>query len=115
MPLEKLCKTTDIPENSAKKFTIGEFDIAIFNVEGEFYAVDRKCTHMKGNLAKGQIEGATVKCPLHGAKFNLKTGELMEQPGTIAGWFKKGKNTTVYKLKVKNDELYVDLPSPVEK
>ena len=112
MALEKLCKIEDIPENTAKKFIIKDFDLAVFNVEGNFYAIDRKCTHMKGNLAKGLVEGTAVRCPLHGAKFNLKTGELLDQPGTIAGWFKKAKNTTVYKMKVKNDELYIDLPQP---
>ncbi len=114
MPLEKLCSTKDIPENDAKRFNIKNFDIAVFNVNGEFYAINRKCTHMKGNLAKGLVEDTTVRCPLHGAKFNLKTGELVTHPGTIAGWFKKAKNTTVYKTKVKNNDLYVDLPQPIE-
>ena len=114
MTLEILCTTKYIPENGARKFNIRNYDIAVFNVKGEFYAIDRKCTHMKGNLAKGLVEGTSVKCPLHGAKFNLKTGELLTHPGTIAGWFKKAKNTIVYKTKVKNEELYVDLPQTVD-
>ena len=111
MPKQKLCLVSDIPENGVKEFRISDFDIAVFNTEGKFFAIDRKCTHFKGNLAKGLVEGKTVKCPLHGSVFSLETGELLTQPGTIAGWFKKGHKTNVYKLSIKSDEIYIDLPS----
>lgn len=111
MVKQKLCQVSDIPLGGVKEFQISSFDIAVFNCEGKFYAIDRKCTHFKGNLAKGVVENKTVKCPLHGAVYSLETGELLNQPGTIAGWFKKGHNTNVYKLSIKKDEISIDLPS----
>jgi nitrite reductase/ring-hydroxylating ferredoxin subunit len=103
----KLCAKNEIPNQGVKKFKIGALDIAVFNVDGEFFAINRKCTHMKGNLAKGKLDGKKIKCPLHGSVFSLETGELLGQPGTLAGWFKKAKNTKVYKVNIKDDILYL--------
>ncbi|NHJ48347.1 MAG: Rieske 2Fe-2S domain-containing protein [Asgard group archaeon] len=103
----KLCVNTEIPNQGVKTFKIGDLDIAVFNIEGEFFAINRKCTHMKGNLAKGKLDGKKIKCPLHGSVFSLETGELLGQPGTLAGWFKKAKHTIVYKIKIKDDVLYL--------
>jgi 3-phenylpropionate/trans-cinnamate dioxygenase ferredoxin subunit len=103
----KLCANTEIPNQGVKTFKIGDLDIAVFNIDGEFLAIDRKCSHMKGNLAKGKLIGKTIKCPLHGSVFSLETGELLGQPGTLAGWFKKAKHTKVYKINVKDDTLFL--------
>jgi 3-phenylpropionate/trans-cinnamate dioxygenase ferredoxin subunit len=109
MTLHKLCPISEIPINSAKRFKISDYDIAVFNVNGKFYAIDRKCTHLRGNLAKGTVKDKTVTCPVHGAVFDLETGELKSQPGTIAGWLKKAKDTKVYSTKIKKDELYIEI------
>jgi nitrite reductase/ring-hydroxylating ferredoxin subunit len=105
----KLCSVSEIPENDVKTFKIENRDIAVFKVEGKFYAIDRLCTHLRGNLAKGKLEGKTIKCPLHGSVFSLESGELLSPPGTVAGWFKKAKNTHIYKTSVKDDFLYVEI------
>ncbi|MFW9922043.1 MAG: Rieske (2Fe-2S) protein [Candidatus Thorarchaeota archaeon] len=110
MPTEKICSLSEIPPGSVKEFKFQNYDIAIFNVEGKFYAIDRKCTHMKGNLAKGTVEGKIVTCPLHGAKYNLATGELLKQAGSIAGWFKKATNIPTYKTKTQKNDLFVEFP-----
>ena len=104
----KLCDISEIPEQGVKTFKIGNIDIAVFNIKGEFYAINRKCTHLKGNLAKGTLDGKTIKCPLHGSVFSLETGELLKPPGTLAGWFKKGKNTSIYRILVKDNQLYLE-------
>jgi len=109
MSKQKLCSVSEIPESKVKAFKIEGKDIAVFNVEGKFYAIDRLCTHLRGNLAKGQLEGKTIKCPLHGSVFSLESGELISPPGTVAGWFKKAKNTHIYKTSVKDGFVYVDI------
>lgn len=108
MPQIKLCAVSEFGEENVKTFRVGKKDIAVFKVEDTFYAIDRKCTHLKGNLAKGKLVDKTIQCPLHGAIFNLKTGELLKQPGTLAGWFKKAKNTTIYRLLIKDDFLFLE-------
>jgi len=54
--------------------------IAIFNLDGKFYATDDTCPHEGGPLASGFIEGENVTCPWHGATFHIKSGKTLEPP-----------------------------------
>ena len=54
--------------------------IAVFNVNGEFLAVEDLCTHDGGELAAGELEGDVIVCPRHGAKFCLRTGAVLSPP-----------------------------------
>lgn len=54
--------------------------IALFNVDGEFYAIDNVCTHRGGSLGNGQLSGTEVVCPMHKAMFDVTTGEVTRQP-----------------------------------
>lgn len=54
--------------------------IALFNLDGQFYAIDDVCTHQAGPLSEGLIEGDEVICPWHGARFKIKSGENTSPP-----------------------------------
>ncbi len=54
--------------------------VLIANVEGVFYATDDTCTHEDASLSSGSLKGELVKCPLHGSRFSLRTGEPIEDP-----------------------------------
>jgi 3-phenylpropionate/trans-cinnamate dioxygenase ferredoxin component len=54
--------------------------IALFNIEGNFFALENACTHEEGPLAEGDIEGHEVTCPWHGARFDIRTGEVLCAP-----------------------------------
>jgi 3-phenylpropionate/trans-cinnamate dioxygenase ferredoxin subunit len=54
--------------------------VAVFNVDGEFLAVDDLCTHDGGDLAGGDVIGDVVVCPRHGARFSLRTGAVLAPP-----------------------------------
>ena len=54
--------------------------IAVFNVEGEFFAIEDVCTHDGGHLAGGVVEGDHVICPRHGARFCIRTGAALSAP-----------------------------------
>jgi nitrite reductase/ring-hydroxylating ferredoxin subunit len=56
--------------------------IAVFNVAGEFYAVDDTCTHDEYSLAEGYVDGDVVECALHMARFNIRTGKVLSLPAT---------------------------------
>ncbi|GAA3705391.1 non-heme iron oxygenase ferredoxin subunit [Zhihengliuella alba] len=59
-------------------------DVTIFHAEdGSFYALDDTCTHETASLADGWIEGTEIECPLHSARFCLKTGEATCMPATV--------------------------------
>jgi 3-phenylpropionate/trans-cinnamate dioxygenase ferredoxin subunit len=66
----------DVPLGEAVRIEPGgEYGaIAVFNVDGEFLAIDDTCTHQDASLADGWVEGCTVECPLHAACFDLRTG-----------------------------------------
>ncbi len=75
--------------------------IVISNLNGTFYAIGSKCTHMGCSLSNGKIEGERVVCPCHGSTFDLKTGEVVRGPARIP--------EPSFKVKVENGELLVDL------
>jgi 3-phenylpropionate/trans-cinnamate dioxygenase ferredoxin component len=63
----------DIPPGEAVRVE-AEVPIAVFNVDGELFAIDDTCTHQDASLADGWVEGCAVECPLHAACFDLRTG-----------------------------------------
>ena len=58
----------------------GDTAIAVFNIDGDLYAVEDICTHDGGELAGGEIHGHEVECPRHGARFDVRTGAVMCPP-----------------------------------
>jgi 3-phenylpropionate/trans-cinnamate dioxygenase ferredoxin subunit len=69
-----------IPEGDYASVEIDGRFIAVFNVDGEFLAVDDVCTHDGEGLAGGELDGDVVVCPRHGARFSLRTGAALSPP-----------------------------------
>ena len=97
----KTINISEIDENSVKVVNIENKDIAIFNVDGEFYAIDDLCSHAEASLAEGEVFDCKVECPLHGAEFDLKTGEAVTLPAT--------RPVDTYMISVENDILYLEM------
>jgi nitrite reductase/ring-hydroxylating ferredoxin subunit len=70
----------DLPEGSMKGIESGDLQIAVYNIEGEFFATDNICSHAFALLTDGFLDGDVVECPLHGGCFKVKTGEGMGAP-----------------------------------
>jgi 3-phenylpropionate/trans-cinnamate dioxygenase ferredoxin component len=70
----------DIPPERVGVYRIGDHDVAVCNVSGQFYAIDDLCTHDGGSLDQGQLEGDEIECPRHGARFNVTSGEAIQLP-----------------------------------
>ena len=70
----------EIPPGRGKTVDVNGIWIALFNVDGTFYAVDNTCPHAGGPLGEGRLEGAAVTCPWHGWSFNVTTGERVGNP-----------------------------------
>ncbi|GAB2939746.1 bifunctional 3-phenylpropionate/cinnamic acid dioxygenase ferredoxin subunit [Streptomyces heilongjiangensis] len=58
-------------------------DIAVFHDGGAYYALDDTCSHGQASLAEGWVENGEVECPLHAARFCLKSGEPQCMPATL--------------------------------
>ena len=76
----KVAKTNEIEPGKARLFDVKGKPIALVNVDGKFFAVDNTCTHRGGPLAEGEISGHEVTCPWHGARFDVRTGEVAGPP-----------------------------------
>ncbi len=68
-----VCRVDELPDGESIRF-FADVPIAVFNADGEFYAVDDTCTHQDASLSDGFVEGCYVECPLHAAFFDLRTG-----------------------------------------
>jgi nitrite reductase/ring-hydroxylating ferredoxin subunit len=100
----KVCKTTDLPENSMKSFDIEGEPILIANVGGNFYSIADTCSHAMAYLSDGELlENGQVQCPDHGAVFDLKTGEALALPAVAP--------VETFKLTIEDGEIYVDSKS----
>ena len=76
----KVAKTDEIAPGQARRVEVHGRRLALFNVDGSYYAIDDTCTHKGGSLSEGAIAGEEVTCPWHGAKFNIRTGEVIGPP-----------------------------------
>ncbi len=75
-----VANAADIPQGDYAQLEIDGVLVAVFNVGGQFYAIDDICTHDGGELAGGAVEGDVVICPRHGARFCLRTGAALTPP-----------------------------------
>ena len=97
----KVAATSEIPDGSMKQVSVGEIDVMLANVNGTFYALNNKCTHAGGPLAKGKLEGFVVQCPLHGSKFDVRTGAVAGPPAQIP--------ERVFAVKVEGKDVLVNV------
>jgi 3-phenylpropionate/trans-cinnamate dioxygenase ferredoxin subunit len=70
----------NLPDGSVSLLDVDGTEVAVFNVGGQFYAIQDICTHDGGTLADGELEGFEIECPRHGARFDLRTGKVMAPP-----------------------------------
>ena len=76
-----LCKKADVPENSVIRVAVaGRRPVAVYNLDGEFYATDDRCSHGDALLSSGMVEGGLIVCPLHFGSFDIRTGAAVDPP-----------------------------------
>jgi 3-phenylpropionate/trans-cinnamate dioxygenase ferredoxin subunit len=75
-----VAKAGEFPAGTSVTVDLDGLVVAVFNVDGEFYAIEDLCTHDGGDLASGDLEGDEIVCPRHGARFNVRTGEVLAPP-----------------------------------
>jgi 3-phenylpropionate/trans-cinnamate dioxygenase ferredoxin component len=75
--------------------------IALFKIDGGYFAVDGICSHEKASLVLGEVSDHEVMCPLHGARFDLRTGRHMSLPAV--------RPVASYPVKIEADKILVEL------
>jgi 3-phenylpropionate/trans-cinnamate dioxygenase ferredoxin subunit len=73
-------RTSEIPPERVAVYQVGDHEVAVCNVGGQFYAIDDLCTHDGGSLDQGELDGEEIECPRHGARFDVKTGAVTQLP-----------------------------------
>lgn len=94
-----VCAVSELTSGEAKRID-SEPAVSVFNVGGEFFALADLCTHGDASMADGYIEDdCTVECPLHAARFCLRTGKALSQPAYI--------DLATYPVSIEDGEVYV--------
>ena len=84
MPLLDVCPVEELPPGEVKIVHVGELALGVYNLNGELYCIEDRCSHDDGPLAEGDfdVEEGYAVCPRHGSAFELATG----QPRSLPAW-----------------------------
>ena len=101
MAWHPVCKIADLNPDDVTPFDVNGTAVAVCLVEGQAHAFHDLCSHEAVALADGFLEGSEIECPLHGARFCVKTGKCLTPPAT--------EDIAVYLTKVEDGTLFVNL------
>ena len=73
----------EIPEGGVKIVQSGSLFVGVYLIDGQYYAIEDRCSHDDGPLCEGDRDGFRVECPRHGAMFDLRTGAVLSLPATV--------------------------------
>lgn len=96
---EMVCQEGDLKDGQMKEVTVREQKVLLVRTQGQYSAVGSRCSHYSAPLVKGALVGERVRCPFHGACFNVKTGDIEDYPGL--------DSLPCYKVKVEDGKVYV--------
>jgi nitrite reductase (NADH) small subunit len=95
----KACATSDVAPGTGKQVAVEGKELAVFNIDGTFRAIDNECPHRGGPLAEGDLEGCLVTCPWHAWQFDVTSGESVTDDMKVA----------TYEVKVDGDAVMVGI------
>jgi nitrite reductase/ring-hydroxylating ferredoxin subunit len=97
----KACNVDEVPEGTMKSVDLDGRQLMVINLEGQYYALDRTCTHETADLSLGFLTGDVVTCPLHLSRFDIKTGQALSAPATLP--------LKTYNVKTHGNEVFIEL------
>jgi nitrite reductase/ring-hydroxylating ferredoxin subunit len=92
---------SDLAEGDVIGVEVAGHPIALYNVDGAIFATDNICTHAYARLSDGWLDGELIECPLHAARFDVRTGKVLDPPAT--------EDLQTYPTRVVDDEIEVKL------
>jgi len=98
--LIKIATKSELSPGKGKICDASGTEIALFNVGGQFHAIDNMCPHRGGSLGEGELRQTQVECPWHGWIFDVSTGESVTHPDVCQ---KK------YDVKIENNDIFIQL------
>lgn len=97
----KVAEVNELTPGEKKQIDLDGVEVALFNVDGEYYAIEDICTHDGAPLAHGKFVGEEITCPRHGARFNVKTGAALCMPAF--------EPVDCYPVKIEGDDILVEV------
>jgi 3-phenylpropionate/trans-cinnamate dioxygenase ferredoxin component len=99
----KFATIHDIPENEVRAFQFDDQRIAIYHVDGQFYATSDICSHAYAELSGGFLDSddCTIECPLHGSRFDIRTGAVLSLPAY--------EPIASYQVRVEGEDVLVEV------
>ena len=101
MTWQRLASLAEIPDDRPLQTGTPARPLALYKVEGAVYCTGNLCTHVEAFLSDGYLDGHTVECPLHGARFDIRTGRALCRPAK--------RDVATYPVRIEGDAVYVDL------
>lgn len=89
----------EIPPGERIVVELGQHWVAVFNVDGQYYAIEDVCTHDDGPLAEGDLDDHVIACPRHGATFDIRTGRVLSAPAMV--------DVPSYQVRVQDGEIQI--------
>ena len=99
-----VCAAADLPPGNVKSFEVGGELVAVYNIDGTFYATEAHCTHAAADLADGILEDDIVECSLHFGAFHVPSGKAVREPCFA--------DLKTFRTEVRDGQVYVDLSAP---
>ena len=96
---EMVCPESDLSLNAPHKVSIDRTDIAVVLTENGVFAVDDTCSHAQWSLADGEVDDCTIECSLHGARFDLHTGQPSGLPAVVP--------VATYPVKIEDGNVFI--------
>lgn len=75
-----VAELASVPAGSTREVEVDDLSIALYNVGGQIFATSNLCTHDEAYLSDGELFGHVIECPLHGARFDVRTGKVLSLP-----------------------------------
>lgn len=90
-----------ITEDEPSSIKVGDKEIGVYCVGGQFYAIEDICPHAYARLTQGFIDGDKVECPLHEAVFHIPTGKCLKEPG--------GRDLCTYPIQIVDGQVQIQV------
>lgn len=102
VPKRVLCRASQIAANAVVRVDLPDgAAIAVYNLEGDYFATDLLCTHGDASLAEGFVEDGKIICPFHGGAFDIRSGEPTSAPCILP--------LRTYPVRVEDDAIVAEI------
>lgn len=99
----KVCHVSDIPAGEMRCVEVQQLKLLVAHTDQGFFVSDEMCTHEDARLCDGNLKGTLVKCPLHGSRFDLVTGKVLDDPAE--------EDLVVYPSSIEDHNVYIQFPT----